>query len=390
MTRNILTIYTTLFLLLPGITRAQAGDTTHKTCIVPARIAFIPGLGSQGKKDNYTSSYFSLNILGGSTGSVQGIEMGSLFNIDKKDMRGVQAAGLFNTTGGLMTGVQMAGLFNTTAGTVNGVQTAGLLNTTKKSVTGVQMSGLTNYAGGFVYGLQTAGLYNQASGNITGVQLGGIGNYTRASFRGIQIAGIANINNDALTGLQMAGIFNYTKHLKGLQLGLINIADTSDGYSIGLITIVRKGYHKISVSTNEVLNTNVAIKLGNAKLYNILMVGVNAGKDDKSFSYGYGIGHEIKLGSRFTVNPELTTQYLYLGSWHHTNILNKLQLVASMQLLPHVALFAGPSFSVYYSNQTDAVKGYKFRVPSENYHTFNMGSDKVTGWIGWTAGINFL
>lgn len=35
--------------------------------------------------------------------------------------------------------------------------------------------------------------------------------------------------------------------MKGVQLGLINIADTIDGIGLGLINIVMKGYHKLSV-----------------------------------------------------------------------------------------------------------------------------------------------
>jgi hypothetical protein len=206
----------------------------------------------------------------------------------------------------------------------------------------------------------------------------------------MQMAGLANINTSTTNGFQVSGILNYTKHLKGLQLGLINIADTSDGYSIGLITIVKKGYHKITVSANEVLNANLAIKSGNAKLYNILMVGINAGDDKKVFSYGYGIGHEFKAGKWLTVNPELTTQYLYLGNWNYLNQLSRLQVLATVKLARNVALFGGPAFSVYYSDQPEPVKGYKFRVPGDSYHTYELWQKNVTGWLGWTAGVSIM
>ncbi len=89
---------------------------------------------------------------------------------------------------------------------------------------------------------------------------------------------------------------------------------------------------------------NLAIKSGNAKLYNILMVGINAGNDEKTFSYGYGIGHEMNIAKWFTVNPELTTQYLYLGNWNYLNQLSKFQVLANFKLARGIALFAGPSF----------------------------------------------
>jgi hypothetical protein len=341
---------------------------------VPVRVGVIPGISTQGKKDNTTTSNFSLNVFGGSTGSVNGLEMGSLFNINKMNMQGVQAAGHFNITGGDVKGLQMAGLFNTVKG----------------NLTGAQYGGLINYVNNNARGLQVAGLYNQITGSLTGAQFAGICNVAQQPVKGLQMAGIANINTSTVTGAQIAGIVNYTKHLKGFQLGLINIADTSSGYSIGLLNIVRKGYHKIAVSSNEVLNLNVAIKSGNAKLYNILMVGINAGNNDKTFSYGYGIGHEMKIKKWFTLNPELTTQYLYLGNWNYLNQLSKLHVLANFKLAKGIALFAGPSFAVYYSDQPEAVKGYKYLVPDNNYHTFELWHSNVTGWIGWSAGISFL
>jgi hypothetical protein len=360
--------------LLNGFAFAQSNTLHPRNIPVPVRVAFLPGVSTQGRNDIYTTSNLSLNVLGGTTGSINGLELGSLFNINKRNMHGAQSAGLFNMT----------------EGSVKGLQMAGLLNNVKENFSGVQSAGLVNYVAKNAYGIQKAGLYNQTSGSFTGLQAAGIVNYTHEKFRGLQLAGVANINNSTVTGFQAAGVFNYTKHLKGVQLGLINVADTSDGFSIGLINIVKKGYHKIAISSNEVLNTNIAVKTGNAKLYNILFVGINAGQNNKSFSYGYGIGHEIKLGNRFAVNPELTTQYLYLGSWHYFNSLSKLQLLASVTLMPGVAFFAGPSFAVYYTEQPNAMKGYKFNLPSDNYHAFDLWNKNVKGWIGWTAGINFL
>ncbi len=69
---------------------------------------------------------------------------------------------------------------------------------------------------------------------------------------------IGNFANRELNGVQLSTIFNYAKKLRGLQIGLINVSDTSAGYSIGLINIVFKGYHKIALSTNEVFKFNAA------------------------------------------------------------------------------------------------------------------------------------
>lgn len=340
-------------LLAMGILDAQVQAQT-----IPVRISVVPGLSTAGKTDEQITSRFSLNIFGGSTGSVDGVEIGSLFNIDKKNTQYVQVAGLFNMTGGYARGVQAAGLYNTVKGSFKGAQAAGIVN----------------FSGGNVSGLQVAGIHNQASG----------------SFKGIQVAGISNVSNKGIAGIQVAGIFNYARHLKGLQVGLINICDTSAGYGIGLINIVRKGYHKISLSADEVLNANLSIRTGNAKLYNILLVGVNAGTDHKVFSYGYGIGHEFAIGKMFSINPEITAQYMYLGSWHYVNLLSKVHLQLNFRINKYVSIFGGPSFASYYSDQPMQVHAYKFDLPSSNYRVFDLLGRNTIGWFGWNAGVTFF
>lgn len=325
-----------LFFITGIASRAQTSDNVT----VPVRFGIFPGLSTQGAADVRTTSNFSLNLWGGRTGSVNGIELGSLFNIDKGNVQFVQAAGLFNSVGGNTQGVQAAGIFNMVGGNGSGVQ--------------------------------TSGIHNHAAKNFTGIQAAGISNFTGKTVKGVQVAGIVN----------------YAKHVKGLQIGLINIADTSEGFHIGLINIVKKGYHKLYVSANEVMNANISIKTGNPKLYNILIAGVNPGTDDKVFSYGYGLGREIKLGKTFTLNPEITSQYLYLGNWHYENWLSKIQLLVNVRLAKNISLTGGPSFSVYYSDQPSAVKGYKFNIPS--YSSFELWNDNVKGWIGWSAGLTFF
>lgn len=346
-------------ILLVGVitTKAQS-DSSNKNIKVPARFGIIPGLSTQGAADVRTTSNFSFNLWGGLTGSVDGLEIASLFNIDKGNVQYVQLAGWFNNVGGNMRGVQSAGLFNFVKGDATGVQSAGIFN----------------YAGGNAAGVQSSGIYNHAGKNFSGIQAAGIGNFAGKTVRGIQVAGIVN----------------YARKLKGLQVGLINIADSSEGFHLGLINIVKNGYHKVFVHATESMNANIAIKTGNPKLYNIIMVGVNPGTDNKVFSYGYGLGREIKLGKTFTLNPELTSQYLYLGNWNYSNWLSKAQLLLNVRIAKNIAITGGPSFAVYYSDQKVQEKGYKFRLPTSGYHTYKLWDDNVTGWVGWTAGLTFF
>jgi hypothetical protein len=341
----------------------------------PFQLSFIPGVSTHGKLGAQVVNNFSLNILGGYTAGTNGVEFGGLFNINKKDVKYVQAAGIFNVVGGKLKGVQFAGINNTVLDSVKGVQGAGINNIVR----------------GKFDGFQAAGIYNHVTDSVNGLQAAGIGNFARKKVSGAQIAGIVNFSNQETDGAQVAGIINYSKKLRGLQIGLINIADTSEGYSIGLINIVLKGYHKLSISTNEILQVNAAFKTGNSKLYSILQAGMTQDTDSKIYSFGYGLGTELSLNKRktLTLNPEVTSQYLYSGSWDYTNVLNKLHLNLNVKLNRYISFFAGPSYAVYISDQTAAVPGYKFPVSSKGL-AVNTFSDKVSGWVGWNAGISFF
>lgn len=341
----------------------------------PFQVSVVPGLGSHGKMSGQVVNNFSLNVFGGYTAGTNGVEIGGIFNINKKEVKYFQAAGVFNVNGG----------------TTHGFQVAGVNNTVLAPVSGFQVAGVNNHVRGQFAGFQLAGVYNHVADSIKGFQLAGVANFSKDKASGLQIAGVGNISNKETAGVQIAGVFNYTKRLKGVQFALINIADTSEGYSIGLINIILKGYHKLSIFTNEVVNVNAAFKTGNSKLYSILQAGINAGDSNRVYSFGYGLGSELNLNKKrtFSINPELSSQYLYLGSWEYINNLNKIQLNLNIKLGRYVSLFAGPSYSVLISDQTQGIKGYRYPVTPAGYNVHNY-STKVTGWFGWNAGISFF
>lgn len=341
----------------------------------PFQISLVPGISTHGKMSSQVMNVFSFNVFGGYTAGTKGIELGGLFNIDKKEVKYLQAAGLFNSVGG----------------EVRGIQLAGINNFVQDDVRALQGAGINNFVTGKMHGLQMAGIYNHVGDSVRGVQAAGVGNFSRKNVSGVQVAGVANFANKEMRGLQASGVINYAKKLKGVQIGLINIADTSSGYSIGLINIVLKGYHKLSFSTNEFQTLTASFKTGNAKLYSILQAGINATDSNRLYSFGYGLGSEISFNKKRTlsINPELGSQYLYLGSWDYTNILNRFNLNLQFKLGKYVSLFAGPSYSVYISDQDNKIGAYRFPVPPKGYNVTKYSS-KVTGWFGWNAGINFF
>ncbi len=369
--------------------RAQSLNLNKFFVDKPYQASIVPGLSTHGQMGAQVINKFSFNLLGGYTAGVNGFEIGGVFNIVKKDVRYAEVGGVFNITGGK----------------VNGMQVGGVYNQVMDTVTGTQIGGVANYIDGSMYGVQLAGVYNHVKGSAGGVQIGGISNYVQDSTKGVQIAGVSNLGVKGMNGTQVAGISNYTygemngvqvagivnfaRKLNGVQVGLINLADTSSGYSIGLVNFVLKGYHKLCFFSNEVTNINAAFKTGSKKFYTMLIAGHNISQVKSGFSFGYGIGKEIVLSKTLAINPEISSQHIFLGDWEHFNLLNKAELHFTVNITKYLAVFAGPSYTVYYSDQKSANEGYKFNLPAEGYNTQYLGNS-LRGWVGGSAGISIF
>lgn len=355
----------------------------------PYQTSLTPGLSSHGMMSPNVINTLSLNILGGYTAGVNGVEVAGLFNLTKGNVKKLQVAGVFNTVGGSVDGIQVAGVLNDVRTDFKGSQVAGVFNHVKQNMTGVQVAGLANVVSHNMRGVQVAGLGNINSRKTDGVQVAGIGNIASRGSRGIQLAGIGNISSRNSTGLQIAGIFNYAEKNNGFQLGLINISGSSDGVSLGLINLVANGYHKLSFSTNELVNANLALKTGNAKLYNILLAGKNYSDTARIETFGLGFGHDFTFNRTFSASAELTAQYLYLGDWHQKNILTKFQTNLQIQLFNGFTIFGGPSYSYYNSDAPTGLvrKNYKQDIVPTKHHNFS-GNNK--GWYGWSVGITLM
>ncbi|SFH01212.1 STN and carboxypeptidase regulatory-like domain-containing protein [Pedobacter insulae] len=343
--------------LLSSKQRIQNLNIPNFFANTPFQASLLPGLSSHGMMSSRVVNKASLNVLGGYTAGVDGVEV----------------AGLFNLTIGKVNSFQAAGLFNAVGGDVQGTQFAGLINYDRQNV------------GGF----QAAGIANSVSGNLNGVQIGGIGNLVRKDVKGVQIAGIGNMTTSKFTGTQIAGVFNYAKKHEGLQIGLINLADSSSGTSIGLLNLSKNGYKKLSFFSNDLVNANVALKTGNAKLYTLLIAGKNFSDTANIETIGIGFGHDFLLGNRLAIETEMITQYLHLGNWDYANILMRFQANLEIKLFKGFAVFGGPSYAYYNSDAPtgSSAKGYKQNIVPAKHHKF---SGNNQGWWGWNVGVTLF
>ncbi|NLU95186.1 carboxypeptidase-like regulatory domain-containing protein [Chitinophaga sp. Ak27] len=359
----------------------------------PYQFSLTPGLGSHGRMSGQVVNKFSFNLLGGYAAGVDGLEVGSIFNIVKHDMQYVQLAGIFNIVGGKTHGVQLAGIHNNVLDSMKGVQASGLSNIIEGSMRGVQLSGVVgqvykNMTGAQVQGVigivrqdmngwQVAGIHNYSGGNMGGVQVSGITNYNRHDADGVQVAGAGNINRGVMKGVQVGSLFNYARRVDGVQIGLVNIADTVNGYSIGIVNIVRKGYKKVALYSTDLLPLNVAWKTGGSKLYSILLGGYQPGLHQR-WAIGYGIGKRIPFSKVWALTTEATVQNFFQGSWNYKSELYTLQPAINVQLAKGISLFAGPTFMVGENGKDNKI--------SPNYHYIRVDNR----WLGWQAGISIF
>lgn len=166
------------------------------------QVSVWPGVGTHGKMNAQVVNKFSLNVLGGYAGGLEGFEVGTLFNLIKNDVKGTQLAGLFNIVGGRMKGLQVSSLYNEVADSAKGIQVAGLVNVVKEDMKGIQVASLCN---------------------ITD------------KMDGTQVSGLINIAKENMKGIQISSLFNKAKSIKGLQIGFINSTSTQQGMSIGFL-----------------------------------------------------------------------------------------------------------------------------------------------------------
>lgn len=322
----------------------------------PVQTSLTPGLSTHGSLSGQVVPKVSINMIGGYTFGVEGVELGGAFNINKSDVRVVQAAGIFNLVGGGMRGVQLAGISNTVMDSVIGLQASGLYNHNLKNVKGVLMSGGINLV----------------HGNVDGVQ----------------IAGLANITHGEVQGSQF-GAFNYAKKISGLQVGLVNIADTSSGVSIGLLNFIKGGYHRLSVSNNEFTHVNVEYQSGVAGFYTVLKVGMSVVSNQKMFLLGGGFGRDFLFNDHFSLGSQLTSQNAYLGNWNELSNLYRAKLVANFRLSKNLEIYAGPALNVFVDDRSEEVARYKNHFPFQNYDGKRFNA-KTNAWIGWDVGVTLF
>ncbi|MCB0577834.1 MAG: STN domain-containing protein [Phaeodactylibacter sp.] len=384
---------------LPEITEEKATAANNKGDTRLAQISLLPFVGTNALRSNEITNRFSVNLLWGTNGGVDGMEVGGFVNNVKRDVRGVQVAGFGSTVGQSVTGTQVSGLFNIIGDTLTGVQASGLINIAGHA-RAVQAAGLSNITNGDFAGVQAAGLFNISAGNADGIQAAGLFNVSAGKVK-TQASSLFNIAGDVQVG-QASALLNVGKKVGGFQIGLINVADTVSGVPAGLLNIIKHGYNRFELSVNDALYANASLKLGAYRFYNIIHLGARwddvapgTAETTMSWGLGYGLGTALRLNPRLLLNIEGVAIHINEQErWtNELNLLNQLRFTLDFhQESRRTSIFAGPVANVLVSKLYDpdtGTLGSAVIAPSYTLLNHAKGGTSVKLWAGLQAGVRF-
>jgi hypothetical protein len=330
--------------------------------------SIAPYVGSNFGLSGSVINKWSFNATVGYSNGNEGLEIGLLGNINKRNVKGVQLGGLFNIVNGSMDGLQVSSILNRT-----------------QRASGLQLSLVTNSTDTLLRGWQFASINNSTDYAKRGAfQFAGIVN---RDARGRVFLQAATVHNKADTVLAQIGIINKAHHLKGFQIGLINIADTASGMMLGLINFVKKGYHVLEASTNDLTLGNVAYRTGTSWFYTIYQVGFSPNFTEKKslLTLGGGIGTSVRFSKRVsltldaTIHKPIVDNLISKEDWllRGTPALN-------IQLTPKIGIAVAPVFNAYHVNPLDEIAIDRI-VPT---------NVKIDGnwrtWWGWMVAARFF
>ena len=306
-----------------------------------AQITFAYPIGSNGMNSLEYSNNFSFNILYGLNGGVNGIEIGSILNYNKGEVKEFQLSGISN---------------------INTGNSKGFL-----------LSGVSNICLDSTFGLFVSGVLNYSNQNSKGLQLATI-----------------NVAANEFSGFQL-GVLNYAKTLKGIQLGVINyLNDGGEGLPIGIFSIVRNGHFEFELTVGEVIYSNLNYKMGVEKFYSIFKAGYSSYQNNSVYSYGMGFGGNISISEKQKISLDLSgNSIVYNNKWDgNLNLLNKADLNYKYRFTEKLSLLIGPSFNVYITQEKVDDEFRTLNIPYTIY-TNEWISGKLFVWIGFNAGLSF-
>jgi len=354
-------------------------------------ISVLPALSYNKRLSFNTINTLSLNIIGGHSKGVEGVEFGTVYNLDAGNMVGLQIVGGVNQVKDHMTGLQLAGGMNGVGGNIAGLQLAGLYNLVDRDIRGAQVSGLIQ-KGRQVLGLQMAGVLNRAV-QVNGIQVSGGVNYTDSTIVGLQLAGILNKSKN-LSGVQIASI-NICDSLSGIQVGLVNHAGyVSAGFMLGLVNHANNGVSAAELAINDLGTFSIGYRSGWAPLHMHYFGGLNLQSINFWFAQlGVGLASSISIHQKWRMEFGLsasTNRGISENSNWEFNLHNQLFAGLSWRPFKVFGVRAGLTWHhLWYDTSSSVSRHIADKVAGRSVFTAVGNQRSQSMWPGWQVAFVF-
>ncbi len=202
----------------------------------------VAGLGMGGGGNMKGIMVAGLGVGGG--GNVTGISIAGLGMGGGGNLNGVAIAGLGAGMGGNLNGVFIGGLGAGGGGDVRGIGVGGLGLGAGGRLTGIAVGGLGVGAGAGAKGLLVGGIGAGTGGDLTGIGIGGIGVGAGGDITGVVIGGIGAGFGGTLRGLGIGGVGVGGQRIRGIAIGGIGVGgeDLKGGFAtLGVLKVENNG-----------------------------------------------------------------------------------------------------------------------------------------------------
>jgi len=197
-----------------------------------------------------------------------------------------------------------------------------------------------------------------------------------------------------MKGLQATGFVNVARSVEGVQLGILNIADSvKKSAQIGILSINRNGINRMEILASETFYGQARLKLGIPKFYNIF--SIDSRLDDQGFIWGlgYGFGSSFELSQKLDLSIDATSFLMSDGAFFTTdlNSLNRITSGVTWKLSDKLGLYAGGSLNVALSGiYDDDSEQFKSRIAPYSNYTEVVGNTQVKVYPGFNIGLSIL
>lgn len=253
-----------------------------------------------------------------------------------------------------------------------------------------RLDGIAVAAGATLVREDTNGLQASMGANIThrlrGMQAAVF--YNQAEYTHGAQAGLVNRSNLIQGGAQF-GLVNVGRHVRGVQFGLVNYAESADA-SVGLVSYTKEGSVHPDIFSTDLASFNVGLRFPARYTHSFLTAGVHPFGEGRGWIFGAGFGGHVPLGKKGFVDIDAVGQAYFAGMSFSRRVapIASLRVTFGWQPIKRFALFAGPTANAMFDDPSRDLPRPGYGWTSYTY-TDAAGGFRVRVWPGFAAGVRF-